>query len=60
MKKILVVDNDKFILEFMNDVLSERGHEVLTAEGQNSLPPGRIAGTSALSFHYPKSLLISS
>ncbi|MBL7205710.1 MAG: response regulator [Desulfobacteraceae bacterium] len=32
MKKILVVDNDKFILEFMNDVLSERGHEVVTAE----------------------------
>ena len=33
MKKILVVDNDKFILEFMNDVLSKRGHEVVTAEG---------------------------
>jgi len=33
MKKILVVDNDKFILEFMNDVLSERGHKVVTAEG---------------------------
>ena len=33
MKKILVVDNDKFILEFMHDVLSERGHEVVTAEG---------------------------
>ncbi|MBL7203150.1 MAG: response regulator, partial [Desulfobacteraceae bacterium] len=32
-KKILVVDNDKFMLEFMNDVLSERGHEVVTAEG---------------------------
>ena len=32
MKKILVVDNNKFILEFMNDVLSERGHEVVTAE----------------------------
>jgi two-component system sensor histidine kinase/response regulator len=32
MKKILVVDNDKFILEFMNDVLSEKGHEVVTAE----------------------------
>lgn len=32
MKKILVVDNDKFILEFMNDILSERGHEVVTAE----------------------------
>lgn len=32
MKKILVVDNDKFILEFMNDVLAERGHEVVTAE----------------------------
>jgi CheY-like chemotaxis protein len=33
MTKILVVDNDKFMLEFMNDVLSERGHEVVTAEG---------------------------
>jgi len=32
MKKILVVDNDKFILEFMKDVLSERGHAVVTAE----------------------------
>ncbi|MCP4578876.1 MAG: response regulator [Deltaproteobacteria bacterium] len=31
-KKILVVDNDKFILEFMNDILSEKGHEVVTAE----------------------------
>ncbi|MCP4578875.1 MAG: response regulator [Deltaproteobacteria bacterium] len=33
MKKILVVDNDKFILGFMNDILSERGHQVVTAEG---------------------------
>jgi len=33
MKKILVVDDDKFMLEFMNDVLSEKGHEVVTAEG---------------------------
>ena len=32
-KKILVVDDDKFILEFMTDVLSERGHEVVTAKG---------------------------
>ena len=32
MKKILVVDNDKLVLEFMNDVLSEQGHEVVTAE----------------------------
>ncbi len=32
MKKILVVDNDRFILEFMNDVLSEKGHEVAMAE----------------------------
>ena len=31
-KKILVVDNDRFILEFMKDVLSEKGHEVVTAE----------------------------
>ena len=33
MKKILVVDNDKFMLEFMNDILSKDGHEVVTAEG---------------------------
>ena len=33
MNKILVVDNDKFILEFVNDVLSEKGNEVVTAEG---------------------------
>ena len=33
MKKILVVDNDKFILEFVDDILSEKGHEVVTAEG---------------------------
>ena len=31
-KKILVVDNDRFILEFMKDILSEKGHEVVTAE----------------------------
>ncbi|MCG6877565.1 MAG: response regulator [Deltaproteobacteria bacterium] len=31
-KKILVVDNDKLILSFMKDVLSEKGHEVVTAE----------------------------
>ncbi len=31
-KKILVIDNDHFILEFMKDVLSEKGHEVVTAE----------------------------
>jgi PAS domain S-box-containing protein len=33
MKKILVVDNDRFMLEFMNNVLSEKGHEVVSAEG---------------------------
>ena len=32
MKKILVVDNDQFILEFLKDVLFEKGHEVVTAE----------------------------
>ena len=32
MKKILVVDNDKFILEFMQDLLSKEGHEVVCAE----------------------------
>jgi len=32
MKKILVVDNDPFILEFLNDLLSKEGHQVVTAE----------------------------
>ena len=32
MSKILTVDNDRFILEFMKDVLSAEGHEVMTAE----------------------------
>ena len=32
-KKILVVDNDQLILEFMNDMLSKEGHQVVTAEG---------------------------
>ncbi len=32
MKKILVVDNDKLILAFLNDVLSKKGHHVMTAE----------------------------
>jgi PAS domain S-box-containing protein len=32
MKKILAVDNDRFILEFMNDLLSNAGHQVVTAE----------------------------
>jgi two-component system cell cycle sensor histidine kinase/response regulator CckA len=32
MKKILVVDNSKIILEFMKDMLSKEGYEVLTAE----------------------------
>jgi two-component system cell cycle sensor histidine kinase/response regulator CckA len=31
-KKILVVDNNKMVLEFMSDVLSKEGHQVLTAE----------------------------
>lgn len=29
--KILVVDNDKLMLEFMSDILSKEGHQVLTA-----------------------------
>jgi len=33
MTKILVVDNDLFMLEFLKDILSKEGHEVLTAEG---------------------------
>ena len=32
MGKILAVDNDPFILEFLKDILSQEGHEVLTAE----------------------------
>ena len=31
MRKILVVDNDPFILEFLKNILAEEGHEVLTA-----------------------------
>ncbi|MFH1480244.1 MAG: response regulator [Pseudomonadota bacterium] len=31
-KKILVVDNDRLILEFMNDLLSGEGYDVVTAE----------------------------
>jgi CheY-like chemotaxis protein len=32
MKKVLVVDNDQLILEFMIDLLSDEGYEVKTAE----------------------------
>ena len=32
MKKILVVDNDQFILEILKDLLSKEGHQVLTAQ----------------------------
>jgi PAS domain S-box-containing protein len=32
MKKILAVDNDMFILEFMQDLLSKEGYEVVCAE----------------------------
>ena len=32
MSKILAVDNDPFILEFLKDILSNEGHEVLTAK----------------------------
>ena len=31
MKRILVVDNDEFILEFMNNILTNEGHEVIMA-----------------------------
>jgi len=31
-KKILVVDNDRLILELMNNLLEKEGHEVLTAQ----------------------------
>ena len=31
-KKILVVDNDRLMLEFMADLFKEQGHEVVTAE----------------------------
>ena len=32
MKKILAVDNDQFMLEFISDVISQEGFEVITAE----------------------------
>jgi len=32
MRKILVVDNDRFFLEVIKDLLQQEGHEVLTAE----------------------------
>jgi putative nucleotidyltransferase with HDIG domain/PAS domain S-box-containing protein len=32
MSKILAVDNDPFILEFLKDILTKEGHEVLTAK----------------------------
>jgi len=32
MKKILVVDNDQFILEILKDLLSKEGHQVVTAQ----------------------------
>jgi PAS domain S-box-containing protein len=31
-KKILAVDNDRFMLEFMTDLLTEKGHDVKTAQ----------------------------
>jgi two-component system, cell cycle sensor histidine kinase and response regulator CckA len=31
-KQILVVDNDRFILELLKDILTQKGHRVLTAE----------------------------
>jgi len=37
-KKILVVDGDQMILEFMKEILSKEGHQVITAEdGGNAL-----------------------
>ena len=32
MKKVLAVDNDQLILEFMNDILSREGYEVVLAQ----------------------------
>jgi PAS domain S-box-containing protein/putative nucleotidyltransferase with HDIG domain len=32
MSKVLAVDNDTFILEFIKDILTNEGHEVMTAE----------------------------
>ncbi len=38
MKKILLVDNDRFILEVLKDLLTKEGHQVVTAEdGLSSL-----------------------
>jgi DNA-binding response OmpR family regulator len=32
MKKILVVDDDRTILAFMEDILTQEGHEVVVAK----------------------------
>ena len=32
MKKVLAIDDDRLILEFMKELLSKEGYEVLTAE----------------------------
>jgi len=49
--KILVVDNDKLILEFMNDILSREGHQVLTAEDG-------LAALDVLKIHTPDAMFI--
>ena len=49
-KEILVVDNDRFILEFVTDILSEKGHKVLTAENG-------ISALEILKTHAPPSVI---
>ena len=49
-KEILVVDNDRFILEFVTDILSEKGHKVLTAENG-------ISALEILKSHRPPAII---
>ena len=51
MKKILLVDNDRMILEFMTDFLSEEGYEVVTAKDA-------LSALNALKVHTPDFILI--
>ena len=49
-KEILVVDNDRFILEFVTDILSEKGFKVLTAEDG-------VSALEILKTHRPPSVI---
>ena len=47
-KKILIGDNDQVILEFMNDMLTGEGHQVVTAESDLSASGASIGDRSVL------------